>query len=316
MPSGITHIFLTKKLQDELEDGVLKNILADGSDFMTIGAVGPDLPYASIADGDFFFTNQSSLADNFHYKFTNQIPLRAFATLKEMKGKSDKNLHRKMFTFFMGYTSHIFADGIIHPFVRDKVGDYAKNKSAHRSLEMQLDVLLVEEFTKKSGLSLEFNYTEIHNELLDFASYKESVETIKMFQRLIKEVYPSENHSTKTITGWIKGLHRLFAVAEGEHPKIYRNLEANTFLYKNRKDIEPQKVLFLNKPCDRNSNFINAPQIQFFNDIIPQYFRKYKQFANKCYQYVYEDGPALTNRDIPLINLDTEIGRASCRERV
>jgi len=56
MPSGITHIFLTKKIQDELPDGLLKDILAYGSDFLTVGAVAPDLPYASIADDDFFLT--------------------------------------------------------------------------------------------------------------------------------------------------------------------------------------------------------------------------------------------------------------------
>lgn len=312
MPSGITHIFLTKRLQDELPDGKLKNILAAYSDFLIVGAVGPDLPYASIVDNDFFFSNQNAMADNFHYRKTNQIPLKAFAQLKEMYQKIKDNrpdkikedLHQKMFAFFMGYTSHIFADGIIHPYVRDKVGDYAQNQSAHRSLEIQIDVLLVEEFTKKSGMPLELNYTNAHDELQNFETYPEAANTMQLFQKLINEVY-GENYSIKTMMGWITGLHRLFAIAEGKHPKIYRELEKNTFLFKNRRDIKPDLVLTLTTPKDRSINFLKTPKVSFFNNCVPQYYKKYIAFAQKCFSFVYENGPALTETDIPPIDLDT-----------
>jgi Zinc dependent phospholipase C len=304
MPSGITHIFLTKKLQDTIPDGKLKNIFALGSDFLLIGAVGPDLPYASILDNDFFFGNESPLADRFHYEKTNQIPLESLKEIRSLKGKINEELHYKMFAFFMGYISHVFADGIIHPFVRDMVGNYSENKSAHRSLEMQLDVLLVEEFTKKSGLSLELNYTNVHDELLNLTSYNESKEILVVFSKMIKVVY-NEEYSSKKISSWIKGLYRLFAVAEGEHPRIYRNLEANSFLYKNREDIEPEKVLILNKPKDRNLNFLNANQVHFFDDCVSQYFKKFGLVAQKAYEFVYQEGQVLTENDIPPINLDT-----------
>jgi len=304
MPSGITHIFLTKKLQDVIPDGKLKNIFAFGSDFLLIGAVGPDLPYASILDNDFFFGNESPLADRFHYEKTNQIPLKSLTEIRSLKGIISEELHYKMFAFFMGYISHVFADGIIHPFVRDMVGNYAENKSAHRSFEMQLDVLLVEEFTKKSGLPLELNYTNVHDELLNFTSYKESKEILAVFSKIIKDVY-NEDFSSRKINGWIKGLYRLFAVAEGEHPRIYRNLEANSFLYKNREDIEPEKVLILNKPKDRSLNFLNANQVHFFDDCVSQYFKKFGLVAQKAYEFVYQEGQVLTENDIPPINLDT-----------
>lgn len=70
MPSGITHILLMKNLQSELPDGKLKKVLQSGRDFLQVGAVGPDLPYASIADGDLFFSNENQLADKFHYEKT------------------------------------------------------------------------------------------------------------------------------------------------------------------------------------------------------------------------------------------------------
>ena len=141
MPSGITHILLTKKLHDELPDGTLKYILADSAAFLTIGAVAPDLPYASIADIDTFLLRQSGLADNFHYLKTNQIPLRSLSALKSIKDKTNEQLFFQMFSFFIGYISHVMADGIFHPFIRDQVGNYAQNKSAHRSLELKFDLL-------------------------------------------------------------------------------------------------------------------------------------------------------------------------------
>ncbi|MAF79233.1 MAG: hypothetical protein CME60_13810, partial [Halobacteriovoraceae bacterium] len=52
------------------------------------------------------------------------------------------------FSFFLGFASHVVADGVIHPFVRDKVGDYDNNATEHRLLEMRLDVILLNEFTK------------------------------------------------------------------------------------------------------------------------------------------------------------------------
>ncbi len=50
----------------------------------------------------------------------------SFVRLKELKGQLDVGIHYHMFTFFLGYISHVLADGIIHPFVRDKVGEYSE----------------------------------------------------------------------------------------------------------------------------------------------------------------------------------------------
>jgi len=58
MASGITHILLMKNMQSLLPDGKLKKLLQSGRDFLQVGAVGPDLPYASIADDDLFFNTK------------------------------------------------------------------------------------------------------------------------------------------------------------------------------------------------------------------------------------------------------------------
>lgn len=304
MASGLTHILLTKKLQDEFDDGKLKNILAFAADSFQVGAVAPDLPYASIVDNDFFFGNESHLADSFHYEKTNLIPLLSLRRLKSLKIDIAEEEHYQMFAFFLGYISHVVADGIIHPFVRDKVGEYAENKAEHRSLEMQIDVLFFEELTKNSGLASELNYTNIHDELQNFSNIGNVERIIAVFSELIESVY-NEKHSIKKISGWINGLHRMFEFAEGDFPRFYRNLEVNSFTFRNRADIDRERVILLKKPKDRDKNFLYAEKIDFFNDCVPQYFKKFTSIANRAYEYVFEEGQELNNTDIPQINLDT-----------
>lgn len=304
MASGLTHILLTKKLQDHLQDGDLKNILAFAADSFQVGAVAPDLPYAGIVDDDFFFSNESSLADDFHYRATNQIPLLSLKKLKELNGKIETELNYHMFSFFLGYISHVVADGIIHPFVRDKVGEYNENQAAHRSLEMQLDVLFFEELTKKSGFASELNYTNMHDELENFLSLSYKNDIAHSFSELINTVY-QQNYSIDKILGWIKGLHRMFEIAEGDHPRFYRVLEANSFTYRNRADIDFDNATKLNKPKDRASNFLNTSEINFFDDCLPQYFKSFVPIAEKAFEYVFQKGMVLNERDIPAINLDT-----------
>ncbi|MFA9370986.1 MAG: zinc dependent phospholipase C family protein [Labilibaculum antarcticum] len=304
MASGLTHILLTKKLQDKFSDGVLKDVLAMCADSFQVGAVAPDLPYASIADNDFFLSNESPLADNFHYRKTNQIPLQALKKLRSLKGQIDEEIHFHMFSFFLGYISHVLADGIIHPFVRDKVGEYEGNQAEHRSLEMQLDVLFMEELTKKTGLTSELNYSNLHDELKNFPEIVGSTMIIEIFSDLIKEIY-NEEYPVEKIVGWIEGLHTMFEIAEGDHPRFYRILKSNSFTYRNRTDINRQKAVILNKPVDREINFLKVNEVDFFNDCIPHYYRKFVEIAQKAYEYVFEDGIELNEKDIPLINLDT-----------
>jgi len=304
MASGLTHILLTKKLQDKFEDGQLKNILAYAADTFQVGAVAPDLPYASIADNDFFFSNESPLADDFHYRLTNQMPLQSFRKLRSLKGQIGEELHYHLFSFFLGYTSHILADGIIHPFVRDKVGEYIDNQAEHRSLEMQLDVLFFEELTKKSGFAAELNYTNVHDEISNFLALEFNDEIVKTFSDMIETVY-GQQCSVDKIQGWIKGLHRMFEVAEGDHPRFYRNLKANSFTFRNREDIDKDRAVTLRKPKDRDVNFLNVVEINFLHDCIPQYYNRFVLVATKAYEYVFEDGQELNENDIPPINLDT-----------
>lgn len=309
MASGITHILLMKNLQTILPDGDLKRIIQSGRDFIQVGAVGPDLPYASIADGDFFLTTKSELADKFHYEKTNVLILRAFQEIKKMNEPKNSREKRFLFSFFLGFAAHIVADGIIHPFVRDKVGDYSENQADHRVLEMKLDVLLYHHLTKSSNAPINLNYSNIHDELINFdrSFYREVDIVLELFSKLIKEVYGMECLPNE-INGWIRGLHRMFAVAEGEHPKIYRVVGfIHNFLFTDYEDLleKPNEILILTKPKDRDYNFLRKPQIHFFDDCLPKFYEVFIPLANKCYDYIYKNRKELTELDIPPIDLDT-----------
>jgi len=303
MPSGLTHILLTKMLQKKMKDDDLRTILAFGGNSLQVGAIAPDIPYASIADTDLFHS-QRFLADDFHYKLTNQIPLQSLNLLKESKSLVDERIHYQMFSFYLGYLSHVFADGIIHPFIRDKVGDYKGNEAAHRELEMNLDVLLYHNQTILSGLGFEINYTNIQSEILNFVNVEGVHKILETFIKLINTIY-IQRFSDENIMGWIKGLYRLFELATGVFPPFFRNIKANTFTYRNYKDIDSNEVLNLKKPKDKSMNFLHVEQINFFENCLPQFFTKYSAVALKAYEFVYKNGPFLTETDIPFIDLDT-----------
>lgn len=306
MPSGITHILLVKHLQDVLPAGMMKQTLAAGRDFLQVGAVGPDLSYASVMDNDFFFSTQSDLADKFHYQKTNEVPLYALQGLQKNKNAYTVKELRYAFNFFVGFISHIVADGIIHPYIRDKVGDYKDHQTAHRTLEMKLDVLLCHYLTQQSGWPIELNYLNIHDELMNIQTAAELPKVFTLFQQAIKAVY-GVSYDLGTIVGWITGLHRMFGLAEGRHPAIYRiaGME-NGLLFADYKDINQHTdLLVLTKPVDRAENFLKREKIHYFDDVIPMFYKKIVPLLNRLYDYIYNDGLPVSADEIFPIDLDT-----------
>jgi hypothetical protein len=309
MASGITHILLMKNLQTIMPESKLKHILASGRDFLQVGAVGPDLPYASIADSDLFFSTQSNMADNFHYVKTNQVSIKAFEEIKANKDSYSAKELRYIFDFFLGFISHIVADGIIHPFIRDKVGNYHEHQSEHRVLEMQLDVLLFHYLTKYSGKPIELNYSNIHDEIgnLYTGFYPESDKVIDLLSVKINEVY-AVKYNRELIYDWIGGLHRMWGAAEGDHPAIYKEISfIKTFLFSNYDELlsKYDDILTLRVPVDRSINFLHKDKVHFFNDCIPRFNNIFIPLAKKGYRYIYENGEPITDLDIYPIDLDT-----------
>ncbi len=311
MASGITHMLLMKNLPNELPDGKLKMIIFSGIHFLQVGAVAPDLPYASIADDDFFLTSQSDLADKFHYEMTNEVPTSAINEIKAQKSQLSPKELRYNFCFFLGYISHLIADGIIHPFVRDKVGDYKENQTAHRVLEMQLDVLYFHHLTKRTGNPIQLRYSQINKELINLnkSNYSETKKVIELFSQKIKEVY-NMDCSVDMILGWIKGLQRMFSLAGDDYPEIFRGIPfINDFLFSNYQELlsKYDSILSLEKTTKdgRPQNFLKVNRVHFFYDIIPHYYKTFIPIAQKAYDFIYSEGLPLTENDIAPIDLDT-----------
>ena len=308
MPSGITHILLKKELHDYPLSDPLDEVLAAGMDFLQIGAVAPDLPYASVADDDFFLTTQSDLADNFHYVKTNEVPLTMLQLLKDRQAALAPRELDFSFCFVSGYIAHVVADGIVHPYIRDKVGNYSDHKTEHRKLEMQLDILYMHRLSEKTGYSLELSCSNLEDELKNFnrKTYPEIDKAIEIFQNAIHSVY-NKTYQSDTILGWVEGLHRMFKVATSHIPIIYKIGVDSAFFFDIFDHVDKYKdLLVLSKPVDAQPlNFLKKESIRYFDDVLPQFFKKYLPLAEKAYDFIYEGGSALTPEDIMPIDLDT-----------
>jgi hypothetical protein len=307
MASGITHILLMKELQGRLPEGVLKHILAASRDFLQVGAVAPDLPYASIGDDDLFFSVQTEFADRFHYEKTDEVPLAALRWIRALKNEVPPPELRALFAFFVGYMSHIAADGLIHPFVRDKVGDYKGNETEHRRLEMQLDVLFYHDLTAPHGALGELNYSNPYDELKNVLDNPLFTSVLHLFAEVIQEVYGSRCEPGE-IAQWVKGLHRMFGVAEGRHLVFYRNFgPIRDFFFPDYEEIAAarENILTLAVPVDREVNFLRKERVHFLEDIIPRFYECFIPVALRAFEYVYREGPELTKDELPPIDLDT-----------
>ncbi len=308
MASGITHILLTKELPKHLGNTDLRMMLQAQRDYFQVGAVAPDLPYASVADNDFFLTTQSDLADLFHYTTTNQIPIRALDVLKGRRPDHPDAAFDRMFAFVLGYLSHVIADGIIHPFIRDMVGDYKDHQTDHRRLEMRLDVLYYDELTRPTNAALNVSYAHLHDELKNIADAPpaEVRPALELFSDLIFTVY-AQRHDPDRILGWVTGLHRMFSLATSGFIRIYRGIDViDGVTFADTADLiaKREQLLKLETPVDREENFVGWPVVHYFVDVIPRFFARFGPLAQGAYDYVYGSGPSVADR-IPPIDLDT-----------
>lgn len=303
MPSGYTHIMLSRKCREKIQDTSfdLFSLLQSKGKYYQLGALGPDLPYSQIVFG--LDNDDEDIADLFHYQKTNQLFL---ASLEEIKKLPTGDLQDEAFAFFLGFASHIVADGVIHPFIRDKVGDYDDNKTDHRTLEMRIDVYLYDEFY---GGNL--NFSNLHDQMLDVFK-KDFSHVSDLMSKLLKNIYGVNLHRLR-VEKWVKDMNMLFGAAEGENNHYYSNIKVGKikpgdFLFPDIKDIlnrkEEDLFLGINEANGVPVNFANR-DIHFIKDCIPMYENVFSNIASKAYAYVYEGKDKLAETDFQAINLDT-----------
>ena len=307
MPSGITHILIAKNLSNQDIGENLKDIIAQSAAFFLIGSIAPDLPYSSIFDDD-FLNSDTDLADKFHYEKTTQLPLAYLKQIKENLGTMSSDVARYNFGFVLGYIAHVIGDGIMHPFVRDVVGNYDDHQEEHRILEMQIDVLFTHSLTSNTGRSISFKKTEFHDELLDIFSHeKEYKEVLTLFSKMINITY-GKQVNYRNIEGWIKGLHRALNVAQSDYLAFYRKLPIiDGITYNTFDDLIEKKddILILREKYEGGANFLSSESIHFINDCVPKFYEVFIPIAQKALEYLSAEDDEALLPDLTGINLDT-----------
>ncbi len=315
MPSGISHILLSRYL-DIPDDRLYRYQLKKNARYFQIGSIAPDLPYASLVDDD-FLDSDSELANLFHYTHPNQDPdlspnrlplLGLNQVQKRLLAGENKRECDAFFWFMVGYASHLIADGVCHPFVMDKVGRYeGDNKAEHRALEMGIDVLLFKFFTELSGHEIEASYAREDSYIKGFNQLTYSGSVCTYFSDLIHTIYGIDV-APNEVSGWVEGMGRLFCLSTGKWPAWLRNLdETRPYVFRQIKDLDGIKddYLVLESPKFWDANFLGKNRVHFFEDCLPRFDKLMLAFIDKAWAFVYEQGPALTEADLPAYSLDT-----------
>lgn len=317
MPSGITHIILSKFALDRIKDvkgGMPVAVLRANPGAFLLGSVAPDLPYMSIFDGR-IFESETEVADDLHYRKTNEVPVRGLGETAAIVRSGGDPLHANaLFSFYVGHCSHLIADGIIHPYVRDKVGDYEVAKKPHRVLEMKLDILLARRL-----YGTEVNEVSFQDELdwMRDCSFRDQIFT--SFANGIRDVY---GHDVKPeyVRGWASAIENVFGLAEGNFPKWYRDLMGDAGVaFKNYADLAPEanELAHLGMPIDAakhglSSNFSGQKEVRYFEDVVEKYLSTFPAIVLSAYEAVFEAATDVSSL-LPAINLDTGRSLADAR---
>jgi hypothetical protein len=308
MPSGITHMILSRTVQNNIadeKDGAINELLSREKGAYLLGSVAPDLPYLSVADTD-LFSNQTEIADDLHYKHTNAVPLQGFLQAKKQADQKNVKLAESLFAFYLGYSSHFMADGLIHPYVRDKVGEYKDAQKEHRILEMKLDVLVAHKF-----MNTEVNGIDFQDDLDWIEDCKYKAEILGSYSGLLNSIYGYDTDSEQ-VDDWVSAMKLVFSLAEGEFPKWYRNLLGDPgVVFHNYGDLKNEEAASLNlqlpidaKKYGLTSNFLRKDNVHFFDDVTSGYFERFPLIIKKAYEYVFESQGDILNL-LPEINFDT-----------
>lgn len=238
MPSGITHMIISIKAVDQMDhikEDQLQMLIHNNRGAYIMGCVGPDLPYMTLMDVE-VWKNRKEVADHLHYEKTNEVPLKGFAHAKKLFEEGKQDEADALFAFYLGYCSHVIADGIVHPFVRDMVGDYEVAATPHRVLEMKLDVLVAEHLFKK-----DVNQINFHDEL----EWRKEISSMPIiyssFADIIKETY-GHDVTAKEVSGWVDTMDFVFDFTTGNFPFWYQKLLGNKGLsHKDLSNVRAEK---------------------------------------------------------------------------
>jgi hypothetical protein len=168
----------------------------------------------------------------------------------------------------------------------DKEGRYeGSNKADHRALELGIDVLLFQYYTRSSGHAIEASYAGMDDFIRGFNNLSYSNFILEYFADFIKTLYLYQVRSNE-IKGWVTGLSRLFCLSTGKWPNWFRRLDNNGYyVFRKFEDLygRENNYLVLTKPKYWSRNFLNAQLIHLFNDCLPRFNILMKSFLDLEY---------------------------------
>ncbi len=136
MAGAYTHWMVVENAITNLPDGDDATVLGEKTNFVRIGAVGPDYPYLSELEGKWFKIH--SWADRMHYEKSLEFVQNGLSGLLTMDPASEK--FKICLSWLCGYVSHLLTDAIIHPVVNANVGGtYIFTAHDHIICEMTQD---------------------------------------------------------------------------------------------------------------------------------------------------------------------------------
>ena len=199
MPGPYTHISVVEELVkstalDELGlEKKDKETLKKWASYMKMGAISPDYPYLNIELINWFDEPAADYWGNtMHHKYEEAIKDNIIHVgIEEISNLKDNESKYKYLAWFLGYMSHLVADGTCHPVTNQLVGDYdAGNKTEHRVSEMHQDAyIFYETFDKK--LTREEHLKEVAQEFSNEGSGDTIDKDIEQFWRnLLSKAYP------------------------------------------------------------------------------------------------------------------------------
>jgi hypothetical protein len=156
MPATYAHLMITEKalehfVGDETIDNKLRGFTLTHSHFVQLGSVGPDYPYL-----DVFQPKQKDWADHMHYRHTGDAIKTMAQKLLDLWSVGFRGEEFTIpFCWVLGYLSHVTGDLVIHPVVRNIVGDYKGHETEHRHCEMIQDAFIYNKVRK--GAEIEHN---------------------------------------------------------------------------------------------------------------------------------------------------------------
>lgn len=229
MAGTFTHLVICDiaKRKALIGDITLRQLLNRYSEFLSLGAISPDLPYLS------FQTGKVNWADLFHYEKTNGIVINGHSELKgEWTQRTDRD--EATLIWLLGYVSHLVIDSTIHPIVQAIVGDYENHKDDHRICEMTQDALVFFDWENH-----ELRYAEF-SERLKFCRKSEHFRGILDFwKRQASSAYPDKNEEPDPLL-WFDTYTEAIDAAEGGTglSALFRHIGLlKEYVYKTRDEI-------------------------------------------------------------------------------